>query len=69
MGDIVNLRLARKRKVRAAAHEKAEENRRLHGRSKSDRAQERAERLNREAFLDGHKLGGHKPDGCGQDGK
>ncbi|TAM94547.1 MAG: DUF4169 family protein [Rhizobiaceae bacterium] len=56
MGDIVNLRLARKRKARQATEEKAEENRRLHGRTKSDREQEQAERVNRDAFLDGHRL-------------
>lgn len=56
MGDIVNLRLVRKRKARAAEEEKAEENRRLHGRNKGEKLRERSERLNRDAFLDGHKL-------------
>lgn len=56
MGEVVNLRLARKKKAQAAKDEKAEENRRLHGRKKSEKLRERAERLNREAFLDGHKL-------------
>jgi hypothetical protein len=60
MGDIVNLRLVRKRRTRKAAEEKAEENRRLHGRTKSDTERERAERLNRDAFLDGHRL--ERPD-------
>jgi len=56
MGDIVNLRLVRKRKARAAEEEKAEKNRRLHGRNKGEKLRERSERLNRDAFLDGHKL-------------
>jgi len=55
MGEIVNLRLVRKRKTRVAEKERAEENRRLHGRSKGEKARERAERLNSDAFLDGHK--------------
>ncbi len=56
MGDIVNLRLARKRKARQAMEEKAAENRSLHGRTKSDSEQERTERVNRDTFLDGHRL-------------
>jgi hypothetical protein len=60
VGDVVNLRLARKRRTRRAAEEKAGENRRLHGRTGSDKERERAERLNRDAFLDGHKI--ERPD-------
>lgn len=37
MGDVVNLRLARKRKARVERDRSADENRLLHGRTKADR--------------------------------
>ncbi len=56
MGDVVNLRLERKRKRRVESAEKATEQRVLHGTSKSERslkeAREKLEELNR----DQHRL-------------
>lgn len=56
MGDIVNLRTARKRKAREQDAKVAEQNRILHGRS---RAQKLAESIASEravAQLEGHRL-------------
>ncbi len=56
MSEIVNLRLARKRKARAGAERQAEERRARFGRSKAELGAE-AERRAREARgLDGHRL-------------
>jgi hypothetical protein len=56
MSDIINLRLARKRKARADKAQTAEQNRVLFGRSKAEKAaqQKLAEREVR--LLDGHRL-------------
>jgi len=55
MAELVNLRRARKQKDRAKARQKGAENAAKSGRSKSQKAGERAEvaRLSRQ--LDGHK--------------
>jgi hypothetical protein len=60
MGDVVNLRTARKRKERETRAREADASRALHGRTKY---QKKAETLHREkavSFLDGHRRG--KPD-------
>ncbi|GEM_PF-2937910 len=56
MGDIVNLNQIRKRRERAAAEQRARENRIQHGRSKDDRVKvlREAEKAQRE--LDDKKL-------------
>ncbi|WP_176085821.1 DUF4169 family protein [Martelella sp. HB161492] len=50
--DIVNLRQFKKRRQRDDDSRKAEENRRIHGRSKSERSLEEAERSMFEKKLD-----------------
>lgn len=55
MGDVINLRLARKAKARVGAAALAAENRAKHGRSKNEKAAETAERARRDAVLDGAK--------------
>ena len=45
MGEIVNLRLARKAKVRSDAERKASENRVIHGQSKAEKQARKAEAL------------------------
>ena len=62
MGEVVNLRLFRKRTARAEKDRVAAENRALHGRSKSDRKADEAERQRGAALLDGHRRDG--PDGA-----
>lgn len=56
MGEVVNLRLARKRKARAEHDVRAAANRALHGRTKAEKAQEKAAGQRGEALLDGHRL-------------
>jgi hypothetical protein len=55
MGDIINLKLQRKRKDRAARDEKAAENRAAFGRAKSERAVTGATAEKAAKDLDGHR--------------
>ncbi|RST84848.1 DUF4169 family protein [Aquibium carbonis] len=55
MGEVVNLRMARKRHDRAEKERIAAENRVLHGRSKADRKVDEAERQRGSLLLDGHR--------------
>lgn len=64
MGEVVNLRLARKRKARVEHDAQAAANRALHGRTKSQKTAEKTARQRGDALLDGHRLG--KPDENGQ---
>ena len=56
MAEIINLRHARKARVRKEKAEKASEKRRAHGRSKAERLGAEQERKRREQELDGKKL-------------
>ena len=53
MAKVVNLNKFRKRKARAEAGKRAETNRRLHGRTKSERAKDELEKRRLESRLDG----------------
>lgn len=55
MGEVVNLRLARKAKRRGAADAAAAQNRATFGASKSERAQTTAEQERRDRALDDAK--------------
>ena len=55
MGDVVNLKLHRKRKDRAVKEEQAAENRAKFGRTKAEKALTEAERQKLAKDLDGHK--------------
>ena len=55
-GNVVNLRLFRKRKDRAAREVEASENRTLHGRTKAERRLTDAERSAAERAHDGRRL-------------
>jgi len=57
MGEIVNLKLARKRKDRAAKAEIAAANRSKFGRTKAEKALDAAEKQRETSRLDGHKRG------------
>lgn len=61
MGEIFNLRRARKRAARKDAERKADENRALHGASKAERSQRRAEAEALDRTLDGARLSGDAP--------
>lgn len=56
MGDVVNLNRYRKKKAREEKERRAETNRRLHGRTKAERAREDAEKKHIEDKLDGAYL-------------
>lgn len=56
MSNVVNLRLARKRKERAEKETAAAENRVLHGRSKAERQRDVTNKQKSEAFVEGHRL-------------
>lgn len=58
MGEVVNLRLFRKRTARAEKDRIAAENRVRHGRSKPAREAAEAERQRGAAVLDGHRRDG-----------
>jgi len=55
MGEVVNLRQARKAKARRDKEAQAATNRALHGRTKAERAADAAERSRAEQLLDGAK--------------
>ena len=55
MAEIVNLNKARKARDRAEAEAKAAANRAKHGRTKADKANDRAAEARRQALLDGAK--------------
>lgn len=55
MGDLVNLRQARKRKERDEKAKKADQNRILHGRTRNERVVTDLERKNAAKLHDGHK--------------
>ncbi|MBW4330147.1 DUF4169 family protein [Stakelama sp. CBK3Z-3] len=55
MGEVVNLRTARKQRARAAKAATAETNRAAFGRTKAERARDETEKAKREALLDGAK--------------
>ena len=55
MAEIINLRTARKQKARAAKAEQAEQNRRLHGRTKAERQLQATEQSMADRHLDAHK--------------
>jgi hypothetical protein len=57
MGDVVNLRGARKRTAKQLREKQAAENRFIHGRSKTERAAEEARNDKAARQLDGHRLG------------
>ena len=55
MAEIVNLRSVRKRKVREEDARKADKNRLLHGRSKSQKLLEKTQAKHAAALLDAHQ--------------
>ncbi|MFK0687358.1 DUF4169 family protein [Mesorhizobium sp. IMUNJ 23033] len=55
MGDVVNLRQARKQKARSEKERLAEQNRVLHGRSRSDRDRDRLTSDKAGKFIAGHR--------------
>jgi hypothetical protein len=60
MGEIVNLRRARKAQARCRDEDLAQENRIRHGLSKAERKRVEMTKAQAEKNLDGHKLDGEK---------
>jgi len=58
---MVNLRMVRKQKARAAKEQAASENRALHGRSKAEKLRDRTEAEKAETFVEGHRLARDTP--------
>jgi hypothetical protein len=56
MGDVVNLNKFRKRKAKEEREKRAETNRRLHGRSKAERARDALQKQQLETKVDGARL-------------
>lgn len=56
MGEILNLRLARKARARAEAERAAAANRLLHGRTKQEKGAAAAEQARLRAAIDGAKI-------------
>jgi Domain of unknown function (DUF4169) len=56
MGDLVNLRTARKRAKRRHADQEAASNRLVHGRSKAERAIEQSRSDQAQSNLDKHRI-------------
>ncbi|MFN3349395.1 DUF4169 family protein [Pseudorhodoplanes sp.] len=57
MGDVLNLRLARKKRDRQRDADNAAARRLVHGRSKAERKLEGAQRDKSASNLDGHRIG------------
>ena len=64
MGEVVNLRQARKQKARSEKERLAGENRALHGRSKAERERDRLTADKTDKFIAGHRR--EKPDDPGE---
>ena len=64
MGEVVNLRQARKQKARTEKERQASENRALHGRTKAERELDRLTSQKAEKFVAGHRR--EKPDDPGK---
>ncbi len=64
MGDVINLRAARKAKARKAADATAQENRAAFGQSKAERERLALERLLEERRNQGHRRGRADADGA-----
>ena len=56
MGDVINLNKFKKQKAKAERAKQAETNRRLHGRTKAERARDALQKKQLETSVDGARL-------------
>jgi uncharacterized protein DUF4169 len=63
MGDVVNLNKFRKRKAKVQRAQRAEVNRRLHGRTKAERARDELQKQQLTRHVDGARLEGTDEEG------
>ncbi len=68
MGKVVNLNKFKKQKAKAAREKQAETNRRLHGRSRAERAREALQKKQLETIVDGARLESAPNSGDPKDG-
>jgi len=61
VGEVINLRLARKQRARAEASARANQNRQLFGRTAAEKTRDAAEHARIEATLDGARLETREP--------
>ncbi len=61
MADVINLRLAKKQRQRSQKELQAEENRQIHGMSKSQKSQARLKKRRADTLLDQHQLSDEEP--------
>lgn len=61
MAEVVNLRMARKRKERAEAEAKAASNRALHGQTKAEKNRQRAEQARLDRTVEGARREAEPP--------
>lgn len=61
MGDVVNLRTARKNRARSEAERQAEENRLRFGRTKAEKQKQIAEEARRTTLLEAHRRENNEP--------
>lgn len=62
MGNVVNLNKFRKRKAKLEREQRAETNRRLHGRTAAERARDELQKKQLTTKLEGAKLGTGSPE-------
>lgn len=62
MTEVINLNQKRKNKARIEKEKTAAENRRIHGRTKQEKQQEKRDAERVQKHLDGHKVDKDKPD-------
>jgi hypothetical protein len=62
MGNVVNLNKFRKRKAKLEREQRAETNRRLHGRTAAERARDELRKKQLTTKLEGAKLGAGSPE-------
>jgi hypothetical protein len=62
MTEVINLRAARKRTERAKEQQRAEQNRRAHGRTKAERSLHKAQAEQSDRRLDAHLLKPRDPE-------
>ncbi|MBA3446606.1 MAG: DUF4169 family protein [Pseudaminobacter sp.] len=66
MSGVVNLRQARKHKIRAEKDSLAEQNRALHGRTKAEKERDRLAAEKAESFVEDHRREGPESSAAGQ---
>ncbi|MGE4431023.1 MAG: DUF4169 family protein [Sphingobium sp.] len=69
MGDVINLRQARKRLARRTAEDKAAENRARHGLTNAEKLRQRDEAGRQARRIDGARREGQDAQGDGADGE